>query len=179
MSLCSQTPQGVLVDSKRIKLLEASRGLFFSVLFMFSTPQGVLNDTKLLEASFFLFVPFVSFMFSTPQGVLDDTKSIQLLEASFFLFFPFVFTFQTPQGVLDDNRREIPFAHDLTTDADIESNPGPFVTEEGINTLKPSVWLDDSIVDFYGDYITESSELCQFFRIGNLHAAVSYGDLAH
>ncbi|KAL0248390.1 hypothetical protein GEMRC1_003626 [Eukaryota sp. GEM-RC1] len=68
------------------------------------------------------------------------------------------------------------FLRDLTIDGDIESNPGPFVTEEGITTLKPSVWLDDSVVDFYGEYITENSELCQFFRIGNLHAAVSYGN---
>ncbi|KAL0241379.1 hypothetical protein GEMRC1_006614 [Eukaryota sp. GEM-RC1] len=68
------------------------------------------------------------------------------------------------------------FLCDLTIDGHIESNPGPFVTQEGITTLKPSVWLDDSVVDFYGEYITENSELCQFFCIGNLHAAVSYGD---
>ncbi|KAL0248763.1 hypothetical protein GEMRC1_003997 [Eukaryota sp. GEM-RC1] len=74
------------------------------------------------------------------------------------------------------NQPSSQFVHDLTTDGDIESNPGPFVTEEGITTLKPSVWLDHSVVDFYGEYITENSELCQFFLIGNLHAAVSYGD---
>ncbi|KAL0232578.1 hypothetical protein GEMRC1_011325 [Eukaryota sp. GEM-RC1] len=74
------------------------------------------------------------------------------------------------------NQPSSQFVRDLTTDGDIESNPGPFVTEEEITTLKPSVWLDDSVVDFYGEYITENSELCQFFRIGNLHAAVSYGN---
>ncbi|KAL0242799.1 hypothetical protein GEMRC1_005362 [Eukaryota sp. GEM-RC1] len=100
----------------------------------------------------------------------------KVLSSSQSLFCFYDHKVSTCMVFLQSSLQSSQFLRDLTMDGDIESNPGPFVTEEGITTLKPSVWLDDSVVDFYGEYITESSELCQFFRIGNLHAAVSYGD---
>ncbi|KAL0246602.1 hypothetical protein GEMRC1_007814 [Eukaryota sp. GEM-RC1] len=158
MFLCSQTPQGVLVDNKRIKLLEASPGLSFLFCFCFQHHKVFWMILRVFSYS--------RHHSSCLFPLLSPSKHHKVFwmiigERSLYVTI---------------NQQSSQFAHDLTTEGDIESNPGPFVTEEGITTLKPSVWLDDSVVDFYGEYITESSELCQFFRIGNLHAAVSYGD---
>ncbi|KAL0246822.1 hypothetical protein GEMRC1_008028 [Eukaryota sp. GEM-RC1] len=84
------------------------------------------------------------------------------------------------------NQQSSQFCHDLTTDGDIESNPGPPLTDDlrdeqlrpvfapnvdNIETLEPNVWVNDDVIDLYGDFLTKSSKCCQYFPINDLLGA--------
>ncbi|KAL0248791.1 hypothetical protein GEMRC1_004025 [Eukaryota sp. GEM-RC1] len=86
------------------------------------------------------------------------------------------------------NQQSSQFVHDLTTDGDIESNPGPSLTDDlrdeqlrpvpapawdNIDTLKPKVWINDDVIGLYGDFLTQSSHCCQYFPINDMLGAIA------
>ncbi|KAL0249484.1 hypothetical protein GEMRC1_004716 [Eukaryota sp. GEM-RC1] len=65
-------------------------------------------------------------------------------------------------------------------DGDIESNPGPDLIENhsNIDSLLPHSWLWTTIVDFYGQYITEHSVKCSYLSCEALSVAITEDNLA-
>ncbi|KAL0249237.1 hypothetical protein GEMRC1_004470 [Eukaryota sp. GEM-RC1] len=78
------------------------------------------------------------------------------------------------------NLQSSQFLRDLTMDGDIESNPGPDLIENhsNIDSLLPHSWLWTTIVDFYGQYITEHSVKCSYLSCEALSLAITEDNLA-
>ncbi|KAL0249413.1 hypothetical protein GEMRC1_004645 [Eukaryota sp. GEM-RC1] len=103
------------------------------------------------------------------------------------LLFLFCFCYSTPycSGSCCITKSKInlqssQFLRDLTMDGDIESNPGPDLIENhsNIDSLLPHSWLWTTIVDFYGQYITEHSVKCSYLSCEALSLAITEDNLA-
>ncbi|KAL0243080.1 hypothetical protein GEMRC1_005641 [Eukaryota sp. GEM-RC1] len=56
-----------------------------------------------------------------------------------------------------------------------QSRPRPLIlrSRDQIDSLKPNVLLHDSVIDFFGQYIAEKSNPCEFFEVANIQDAVN------